>query len=1353
MRGFSDPGKASSAAAEPRDVKDGGPGAPSAAGEHAFDIATRAGGIGVQRQATSTTGGPLGFIVEDDVEPAAGQMRRTDFVARAVPAIEAAATSELARFGKTAKDCPYLEFYVRYYRDKPAAHIERMIAKYARPEATDASSLLDAMLDRVRQAVSTWAATGKVDVPRAGAETGGPELPALGFDGPLGAADPRALRASLGTGRPLDAATRSRMERGFGRDFGDVRVHNDGAAGRAATSASARAFTIGTDIAFGAGQYRPGTTRGDLMLAHELAHVEQQEGGEETPRAFSSSNDGALEVNADEAAISAVARSGLAADGLAEHLEPHVPARGAGLRLQRCGSAEEEKLPKAPESFTGTVEDVPEETGAVPSAVSPAAAGGTAESIFLNAKSWKEAADADLLMIRGRSAGAKKDQVFVLPARGLVQMAELPSEPARAPGTTASGASTSRGPGFMLPAVGHAQVILVRTARGTGMLVDVGGTPTGSTVPVVQATSLALLQVRNKIDRIDAAVYTHAHSDHSKGLGLLASQGNFTGSDVFVHPGWERATVGPLADAYRDLTAADATRFPAGWQPQTLTSSTVTGPTGQSVTRGSLPVGEATLEFAIETRALADFNAALRAGNWSRASSLADRASGLKLITSQGRSMLDVGDMRGRNIETLYNAMGEQAFRQLFGRAEIVSGLHHLGAVSTPADVRGLQLLLKTLGAGSRPITVVAQVGAPFPVNDALVKALTESGVRVVYVQEATGALSGITARAGGAVTVTGGKEFGIEKSVGEAQDRVGRIRGAIRALEALPSYGEGTGLTRQQIIDQLKAEALRLENLLASRQELATKDLARAGGRQPATQTQLETNLKDIEVQQGMEQRVGKEELQRLARLGPETIDAYTRELKAAQARGRASARLFALVSQVEPETAKRILLDELGKPMSRNQQRSAWRRALTRLRAQARAQQALTARGGAPVSGGAKGFAILGLALQAWELAEPFVAMAVEESRTQERKDFYLAFHDLVWWNEKGLAPMFVGADDSGNPVEGAALRGGVEKRLYEDLPKDQRSSVSLSTEAQSATALKQLYVPEMNQWPAERRDLFWRSLLLWTTAHINSYDDYATEILEIPGGAPIREDPAQKDTAFGERAWQIRVGVPSEGHVQERWQDSADLTRIMNATVKRMIKGTEAQIEERWAKRLEAVPTGPSFVAPGTSVRGPIDQPTARAHANSGRIKVYEQYHGRVSQLSSFHFWDNRPEFLVYANMVTPKGYAWVTGGNYNTAAAMRAATVWHWVGAVKIPREPRTLDPNNPDFMRSKKPEEYMNAEELAAHTAANNQTPGVFRQLYSKDESSVYHSEVTIYQQGPNVSGLLLVELEDIERDD
>ena len=79
-----------------------------------------------------------------------------------------------------------------------------------------------------------------------------------------------------GTGAPLDATARSKLEPRFGFDFSDVRVHVGREAAGAALSLGARAFTVGRDIFFAAGEYQPGTASGLHLIAHELTHTIQQ---------------------------------------------------------------------------------------------------------------------------------------------------------------------------------------------------------------------------------------------------------------------------------------------------------------------------------------------------------------------------------------------------------------------------------------------------------------------------------------------------------------------------------------------------------------------------------------------------------------------------------------------------------------------------------------------------------------------------------------------------------------------------------------------------------------------------------------------------------------------------------------------------------------------------------------------------------------------------------------------------------------------------------------------------------------------------------------------------------------------
>jgi hypothetical protein len=91
---------------------------------------------------------------------------------------------------------------------------------------------------------------------------------------------PTVHDALASPGAPLAGATRAFFEPRFGEDFGDVRVHADAHAARAARDIQARAFTVGSDIVFGAGEYAPVGAEGQRLLAHELAHVAQQKSGD-----------------------------------------------------------------------------------------------------------------------------------------------------------------------------------------------------------------------------------------------------------------------------------------------------------------------------------------------------------------------------------------------------------------------------------------------------------------------------------------------------------------------------------------------------------------------------------------------------------------------------------------------------------------------------------------------------------------------------------------------------------------------------------------------------------------------------------------------------------------------------------------------------------------------------------------------------------------------------------------------------------------------------------------------------------------------------------------------------------------
>lgn len=81
-------------------------------------------------------------------------------------------------------------------------------------------------------------------------------------------------------GQPLSETSRTFFEPRLGVDLSDVRVHADAQADSAAGAVNARAFTVGRDVFFAAGQYAPETEAGQQLMAHELTHVIQQGQGD-----------------------------------------------------------------------------------------------------------------------------------------------------------------------------------------------------------------------------------------------------------------------------------------------------------------------------------------------------------------------------------------------------------------------------------------------------------------------------------------------------------------------------------------------------------------------------------------------------------------------------------------------------------------------------------------------------------------------------------------------------------------------------------------------------------------------------------------------------------------------------------------------------------------------------------------------------------------------------------------------------------------------------------------------------------------------------------------------------------------
>lgn len=98
----------------------------------------------------------------------------------------------------------------------------------------------------------------------------------IGADGgALDGATTDRLQRTVGGGQGLTGTLRRDMETAFDRPLSHVRLHTGPDGAQMSHQMGAAAFTSGSDVFFGQGQFSPDTAEGQHTLAHEIAHTLQ----------------------------------------------------------------------------------------------------------------------------------------------------------------------------------------------------------------------------------------------------------------------------------------------------------------------------------------------------------------------------------------------------------------------------------------------------------------------------------------------------------------------------------------------------------------------------------------------------------------------------------------------------------------------------------------------------------------------------------------------------------------------------------------------------------------------------------------------------------------------------------------------------------------------------------------------------------------------------------------------------------------------------------------------------------------------------------------------------------------------
>jgi hypothetical protein len=1059
------------------------------------------------------------------------------------------------------------------------------------------------------------------------------------------AADPAAVQAQLGQGQPLEGDVRSRMEHGFGQSFADVRVHRDDRAAQLAGDLSARAFTVGRDVAFGSGEYRPGSVAGDLLIAHELAHTVQQRGA----NGASAGHDERIDESvADGAAVAAVTRAHGGA-GVA----PPAPSTGGGLALRRCGSFEPHK----------TSSSDPDQTGATTTTTTTTAAAGPSLPLLVPEvpRRWlRKNRRSDVFL------AAFDHRMVALPAEGFVYELDVPE-----------GEDIAR-EFFGVVTASKEGLRLVNVGGEAGHLIDSGGKPKILMTRAVEALSLAL-----GVQDVNAINTLHIHDDHIRNY------------EKFI----EENGIRPEGLRFTSAFAASNREF--GEMVQRLRTTTKPALVALGYGRGaSTPFGTweipADVEFFHNTftvgevvydeYGLAEPFRKLASGESVTALDI-DAASVILRVTDRatGARVLVLGDPRGRDALALRAEMGEAAFGEIFEGVTVLNGFqHHTGVLSDARDIRGNDLILREALSRNGELTVVEQSmteaypgrGTPKPfLNSSLIEAARQLGVsyKVALTPDendptSLGTISVTNVDPAGRpgkteVTSSGNSILSVE---GDPQVRARTLRyvemnDTIELLELnreILRHADGTEIndTIQLMTSARDALGQALGFLTRPGQNrpngLIQAVLAGVGTGQAQSRSAL-TNQDEVDALRPdvLAKRVGEAPLEDAAfhevldylRSEGELLRSLARNVETMRETGEVSEELINDLIDFNPELARRLLESAEMTPEAK---------------AEIEKEIAKAQSGGRPSAGTRVGAGVM-IAFQLWnDVIGPGIALWQQTSFDNDVKKF---FNVIQWWQSKGVVPNMRALE---NNVIGDNVNNTDPELISQMIQQDHIDYLALTS--------------------IDNEERQWDPFNIWMDAHVKNLDDYVALIRDKPMDwcSALR---IKSGDSFEEAHWEYRAATISPGHLwgsmDERWLSHARLDKIMNAMARRVVARTEKELEHAWTTHDDPVPAPPGMQVklPGYEPRPMLSGPARpkrrvrfRAGTSESDRRAYSvaEFSYAVGHLkvAEGDIWDSDAQFFVFDPAEAApldagevgSDYLLVTGADFNTYSLLTMTT---------------------------------------------------------------------------------------------